>query len=114
MGQDEIGAHYRAADVFCLPSFAEGVPVVLMEAMASGLPVVSTRVNGIPELVEDGVSGRLVAPGRSDPLAAALRELAVNPAHRAKLGEAARARVAEAFEIDACAAQLAGLFAPFG
>jgi colanic acid/amylovoran biosynthesis glycosyltransferase len=114
VGQDEIGAYYRAADVFCLPSFAEGVPVVLMEAMASGLPVVSTRVNGIPELVEDGVSGLLVAPGRSDLLAAALRELAEDPAHRAELGQAGRARVAEAFEVDACAAQLAGLFAAFG
>jgi glycosyltransferase involved in cell wall biosynthesis len=114
VGQDEIGAFYKAADVFCLPSFAEGVPVVLMEAMASGLPVVSTAVNGIPELVEDGVSGLLVVPGRSDLLAAALRKLADDPALRAELGEAGRARVAESFEVDACAAQLAEHFAALG
>lgn len=113
IGQDEIGAYYRDADVFCLPSFAEGVPVVLMEAMASALPVVSTRVNGIPELVEDGVSGLLVAPGRSDLLATALRRVAEDPARRAELGEAGRARVAERFEVEACAAELAGLFAAF-
>lgn len=64
VGQDEILDHYRAASLFCLPSFAEGLPVVLMEAMAVGLPVVTTRIMGVPELVEDGVSGRLVAPGR--------------------------------------------------
>src|SRR5215218_7505499 len=113
VGQDEIGAFYRAADIFCLPSFAEGVPVVLMEAMASGLPVVSTRVNGIPELVEDGVSGLLVAPGRSDLLAEALRTLADDAAYRAELGDAGRARVAASFEVDACAEQLAGRFAAF-
>jgi colanic acid/amylovoran biosynthesis glycosyltransferase len=68
VGQDRIRELYAAADVFCLPSFAEGVPVVLMEAMASGLPVVTTRVMGIPELVDEV----LVPPGRSDALADAL------------------------------------------
>jgi len=113
VGQDEIAAYYRDADVFCLPSFAEGVPVVLMEAMASGVPVISTRVNGIPELVEDGVSGLLVVPGRSDLLATALRRLAEDPARRVELGAGGRARVADQFEVDACAAELAGLFAAF-
>ena len=67
------------ADVFCLPSFAEGVPVVLMEAMAAGLPVVTTRIAGIPELVEDGEEGLLVRPGRADDLEAALARLAADP-----------------------------------
>jgi len=75
--------------------------------------VVSTRVNGIPELVEDGVSGLLVAPGRSDLLAEALRTLADDAAYRAELGDAGRARVAASFEVDACAEQLAGRFAAF-
>ena len=57
VGQDEIRTHYARADLFCLPSFAEGVPVVAMEAMAMELPVVSTRIMGIPELVGDGSTG---------------------------------------------------------
>ena len=74
VGQDEILAQYHWADVFCLPSFAEGLPVVLMEAMATELPVVTTPINGIPELVKDGRNGHLVAPGRADLLADALAD----------------------------------------
>src|SRR5919202_2272133 len=59
VGQDDIRRFYAEADVFCLPSFAEGLPAVLLEAMASGVPVVASRITGIPELVEDGVSGIL-------------------------------------------------------
>jgi colanic acid/amylovoran biosynthesis glycosyltransferase len=75
VGQDDLPELYAWADDFCLPSFAEGVPVVLMEAMATELPVVTTRIAGIPELVVDGEHGRLVTPGRSDELAAALLEV---------------------------------------
>ncbi len=88
LGQDEIRALLGAADVFCLPSFAEGVPVSLMEAMAMELPVVSSRIMGIPELVEDGVSGRLIAPGNVEELTAALAGLAGDPAERSRLGQA--------------------------
>ena len=63
MGQDEIRAYYANAGAFCLPSAAEGIPIVLMEAMACELPVISTYVGGIPELIENGVSGLLVPPG---------------------------------------------------
>ncbi len=63
VGQDKIRSWYRKAGIFCLPSFIEGVPVVLMEALAMELPVIASRVNGIPELVEHGVSGLLVDPG---------------------------------------------------
>jgi Glycosyl transferases group 1 len=62
VNQDRIRSLYRAANLFVLPSFAEGIPVVLMEAMAMEIPVVTTFVNGIPELIRDGVDGRLVAP----------------------------------------------------
>jgi len=62
VNQDRIRSLYRAANLFLLPSFAEGIPVVLMEAMAMEIPVVTTFVNGIPELIRDGVDGRLVAP----------------------------------------------------
>ncbi|QEC46652.1 glycosyltransferase family 4 protein [Baekduia soli] len=97
VGQDDVGDLYQAADVFCLPSFAEGIPVVLMEAMAMELPVVTTQIMGIPELVDDGVHGLLVEPGRPDVLAAALRALAADPAARREMGRRGRARVAESF-----------------
>jgi hypothetical protein len=70
--QDEVAAILATADAFVLPSFAEGVPVVLMEALAAGLPVIATRITGVPELVEDGVSGLLVHAGRPEALAAAI------------------------------------------
>jgi colanic acid/amylovoran biosynthesis glycosyltransferase len=114
VGQDDIRAHYSAADVFCLSSFAEGVPVVLMEAMASGIPVVATRINGIPELIEDGESGVLVAPGRADLLAAALRDMLGDGSRRAALAAAGRERVAADFEVDACAGDLRALMARYG
>jgi glycosyltransferase involved in cell wall biosynthesis len=110
VGQDRIRELYARADVFCLPSFAEGVPVVLMEAMATGLPVVSTRIAGIPELVEDGVAGLLVAPGRADVVADALERLAGDPGLRARMGRAGRARVQDAYDIADAVRRLEGLF----
>ena len=110
VGQDEMAAYYAGADVFCLPSFAEGVPVVLMEAMASGRAVVATRVAGVPELVEDGVSGLLVAPGNAEELAAALQRLASSPEERESMGLAGRRKVVDEFDAEKCAAQLAHLF----
>jgi len=110
VGQDHIRQHYAAADVFCLPSFAEGVPVVLMEAMATGLPVVSSRIMGIPELIEENRSGLLTRPGRSDLLASALQRLLVNPHLRERLGAAGRNKVIAEFTSAANAARLAEMF----
>ena len=98
IGQDELATYYADADVFCLPSFNEGVPVVLMEAMACALPVVSSRITGIPELVDDGVSGLLVVPGRADVLADALGALAADPVLRTRMGEAGRAKIEAEFD----------------
>ncbi len=92
VGHEHLPEVYRNADVFCLPSFAEGLPVVLMEAMATGLPVVTTTIAGIPELVVDHQTGLLVPPGRPDLLAQALAELA-QPDLAKSLGEAARKAV---------------------
>lgn len=86
-------------DIFVLASFAEGVPVVLMEAMASGVPVVATRIAGIPELVEDGVSGYLVSPGDAEALADCVAALLSDPALRARFGKAGRAEVEAEFNI---------------
>jgi colanic acid/amylovoran biosynthesis glycosyltransferase len=107
---DEVVVYYQQADVFCLPSFAEGVPVVLMEAMACELPVVATEITGVPELVEDGVSGYLVTPGRADLLADALSRLTA-PELRRRFGAAGRAQVQESFDITTVGRQLVDVFA---
>jgi glycosyltransferase involved in cell wall biosynthesis len=111
VGQDDISAHYRNADLFCLPSLREGVPVVLMEAMASGVPVIASRVMGIPELVEDDVTGLLVAPGRADALADAIIRLAGNRELCERLARAARDRIIAEYGLNDCAGQMAALLA---
>jgi len=111
VGQDAITAHYEAASVFCLPSFWEGIPVVLMEALACRRPVIATAVAGVRELVRDGDTGLLVSPGREDELADALERLLEDPALRRRMGEAGRRVVADVYDIDTSAASLSRLFA---
>ena len=110
IGQDDILSFYERADVFALTSLAEGIPVVLMEAMATELPVVAPAINGIPELVEDGEHGLLVAAGDVDRFAEALFALATDPARRAGIGRAARQRVATEFSLEGSARELVDLF----
>jgi glycosyltransferase involved in cell wall biosynthesis len=106
------------AEVMVLPSVPtrdgkrEGIPVALMEGMACGLPVVSSRLSGIPELVEDGVSGLLVEPRDSLRLAEALASLARDPNLRAKMGRAGREKVLSEFDLRANAEKLTALFFP--
>jgi glycosyltransferase involved in cell wall biosynthesis len=97
----EIESFYAAIDVFCLPSRTEGLGTVTLEAMASGLPVVASRTGGIPEAVEDGVTGFLVPPEDADALAAAIERLIDDRALRLRLGEEGRRRVVERFDIRA-------------
>ncbi|MDJ0630915.1 MAG: glycosyltransferase family 4 protein [Rhodobacter sp.] len=97
--QAEVAEALRGADIFVLPSFAEGVPVVLMEAMASTLPVIATRIAGISELVEEGVSGHLVPPGSDTALAEAIAALLEDPDARRRMGAAGRAQVEASFDI---------------
>ncbi|MGR3540282.1 MAG: glycosyltransferase, partial [Hasllibacter sp.] len=99
MAQDAVARMLERADVLVLPSFAEGVPVVLMEAMASRVPVIASRVAGVPELVEDGVSGFVVPPGDLDALTRRLGRLLDDPALRARMGEAGRGKVEAEFDI---------------
>lgn len=108
--QDQVAAHVQEADILALPSFAEGVPVVLMEAMASGKPVVATRIAGISELVEDGVNGLMAAPGDLDGLVDALDRLIRDGDLRARMGRAGRDKVVRDYAIDREAAWLAALF----
>jgi glycosyltransferase involved in cell wall biosynthesis len=100
-----------SARALVLPSFAEGLPVVLMEAMALRRPVLTTYVAGIPELVRDGVHGWLLPAGDVEALVRALEEcLAASDGTLARMGEAGRARVLAAHSIEAEAAKLARLF----
>ena len=89
--RDRLLAEFESADIFVLPSFAESAPMVISQAMCVGLPIVSTRVGGIPEMIEHGVTGHLVEPGDVDVLQDALLGLIGNAQTRRALGEAARA-----------------------
>lgn len=109
----QVQAHLRQADIFVLPSLAEGIPVVLMEAMSSGLPCVSTAVNGIPELIEDEHTGLLATAGDLDSLVAQLGRLMLSPALRAQLAQAARAKVVAEFDLARNVGRLSGIFSRY-
>ena len=110
VGQDDVHGYYDRADLFVLASFAEGVPVVLMEAMAKEVVAVSTRITGIPELIEDGVDGVLVAPSYVEGLADKLQELIENPDLRRRLGAKGRAKVMELYDLGRNCRQMAAFF----
>ncbi|MEM9414655.1 MAG: glycosyltransferase family 4 protein [Planctomycetota bacterium] len=96
---DQVREHLSKTDVFVMTSFAEGVPVVLMEAMMAGVPVVAPRVAGIAELVEDGVSGAMTAPGDTDGIVSAIDTLLGDGALRERYGQAGALKVAAEFDI---------------
>jgi len=89
----ETLTHVRDSDIFVLASFAEGIPVALMEAMAFAIPCISTTIAGIPELITSGQDGFLVPPANAVALANAIESLAHDPALRAFLGHSARRRI---------------------
>jgi colanic acid/amylovoran biosynthesis glycosyltransferase len=106
----------RHADIFVLPSVPssdgrrEGIPVAVMEAMASGVPVVASELTGIPELVDNGVNGILVMPRDVTGIADSLEHLANDPGLRAQMGQAGRQKIREQFDLEKNAAVLATLF----
>ncbi len=110
LGQSDVAQHLKTSDVLVLPSFAEGVPVVLMEAMAARIPVIASRVAGVQELVEDKVSGYTLPPGDVDALSDALDRLLSDPALCANMGQAGRAKVEAEFDVAHEAAWLGSLF----
>jgi glycosyltransferase involved in cell wall biosynthesis len=111
--QEDVARHLATASMLVLPSFAEGVPVVLMEAMAAGKPVIASQVGGVAELVKDGVSGRLVPAGDDHALEAAITWLLADPTARQRMGEAGRKTVREDFASMEEAARLGILFVSY-
>ncbi len=110
LGQDKVQELYGAADLFVLPSYAEGVPVVLMEAMARAVPVVSTRITGIPELIEHDQTGVLVTPADHHELVSALAALIRDGVRRKRLGEQGRAFVAKEYGLFEQLAPMGAIF----
>jgi glycosyltransferase involved in cell wall biosynthesis len=113
LNQAAVRTHFVSADIFVLPSLAEGIPVVLMEAMSCGVPCVSTPVNGIPELITHQRTGLLATPGDVEALTLQLRRLIMEPELRRSLAEAAHTKVLTDFDLDRNVAQLSGIFAGF-
>jgi glycosyltransferase involved in cell wall biosynthesis len=106
----DLGNLLAAIDMFVLPSLWEGLPLSLVLAMGAGLPVVATRVAGIPEVVTDGVTGLLAAPADVPALGAALERLVVDAALGRTMGAAAAASVRPRFGVDGYVAAIAGLY----
>jgi glycosyltransferase involved in cell wall biosynthesis len=106
----DVDALLAGCDLFVHPSLADAFPTVLLEAMAAGLPVIASRVGGIPEIVVPGVTGELVPPGDPNALASAINALLTKPAAMAAMSEAARQRAQREFSAEAWLARLGQLY----
>lgn len=111
---DGVAAALAGDDVFCLPTFAEGLPVVIMEAMARGVPVVTTYIGGIPELAVHGETALVVPAARADLLADALAQIMGDAELQSRLVANAKVAVAERHDVHRNAQQLADLFRAHG
>ncbi len=110
VGHARVKEELAASDLFVLPSFAEGIPVALMEAMASGVPVISTRIAGIPELIEHGSEGMLAQPSNAEELARAIDSFITGVADARALTDKAATKVSTMFDAEANARALGELF----
>jgi glycosyltransferase involved in cell wall biosynthesis len=108
--EESVGAYLAALDLFVLPSAWEALPISVLEAMICGVPVVATTVGGVPEIVEDRVTGRLVEPHRPDQMAAAIDEMLAEPKALEGMATAGRARAAERFSLDEMVAKIAAMY----
>ncbi len=108
--RDDVPAILRGLDLFALPSLAEGISNTVLEAMASGLPVVATRVGGNAELVAEGETGLLVPAGDEAALCTALETLCTDAERRQAMGRAARTHVEQCFSLHTMAARYAGVY----
>jgi glycosyltransferase involved in cell wall biosynthesis len=108
--RDDVDALLSECDALVLPSTLEATPYVVIEAMASGLPVVASNVYGIPEIVRDGETGILVDPLAEDALVRAISALARDRALGARMGRAARKRYEEIFRIERCVEETQAIY----
>jgi glycosyltransferase involved in cell wall biosynthesis len=109
--RDDVMALLDAADLLLHPSRMEGFPIALLEAMAAGVPIVATRVGGVPEIVADGETGVLIDPAAgAGEIAAAVAAVRDDPARRAALAERARLRFEERFTAERWAQRLRNLY----
>jgi glycosyltransferase involved in cell wall biosynthesis len=106
----DLGDVLAALDVFVLPSLWEGLPLSLILAMGAGRAVVVTAVGGVPEIVRDGATGLVVAPGDPKALGGALARLVCDPAERDRLGKAAREFALPRFSVDGYVTALTALY----
>ena len=107
---DAVKQRLRSADLFVLPSYLEGQPIAILEAMASGLPVVGSAIGAVPDLIRDGIEGRVVEPGDVGALADALADLILHPARRAAMSVAVRRRAEESHDLEQLSQRLATLY----
>src|SRR5262249_12102543 len=104
-------AWYPAFDLLCMPSIhEEGMPNVLMEGSAAGLPVIASQVGGVPDLVEDGITGFLVPPNQVDPLADQLEKLLVDPELRQRMGQAGMEKMGCEFSVEAMVTRMTKVY----
>jgi glycosyltransferase involved in cell wall biosynthesis len=108
--REDIADILAAADVVVLPSISEGFPFVLLEALAMGCPVVASRVNGVPELIEDHKTGLLVPSRDPQALAKAILEVLGDPTAARKMGAEGRAVVRERYTVDQMVANTTAIF----
>lgn len=108
--RDDVPALLGAFDIAVMSSHSEGAPLAILEYMAAGLPIVATRVGGIPELIEDGVHGLLVTPGDPTALAAGLARVIDEPDLARRMAAAARARQRAEFDLDVVVGRLEDLY----
>jgi len=110
LNQDKLRELYAECDTLALPSFAEGLPVVLMEAMAMEIPCVATWITGVPEIVQHEIDGLLTPPGDAEALASAIARLMDDPALRRRLGQQARLGILAKFDLQRNTEHLAEIF----
>lgn len=107
---DNVAAYLQASDIFVFPTLDEALGMSVVEAQACGLPAVASRTGGVPDIVEDGVTGILTPPGEVEPLAAGLRRLIEDKALRSRCADAARRRTEAKFALETMVSRYADLF----